>query len=251
MAEVEVQLERLTSPEVRERIASGWKTVVFGCGSIEQHGPHLPLFVDSEFGTWLALEVAQRLDRALIAPTIRVGCSEHHMNFPGSLTLRKETFHDVVIDYVSSLARHGFERILIIPCHGGNFKPLQEVEGRLQEAAGEARGQIWADLMGLVRLWRNVTEEAVGLGDRVGGHADISETAIMMARHPDVVRTGLAEPGYTGDLSREVIDSAIRNGLETVTPNGILGDARGGTPELGKKLIAAVADEIVNHFGEN
>ncbi len=251
MADEEIQLERLTSPEIRGRIEAGWKTALFGCGSIEQHGPHLPLFVDSEFGSWLTLEVAQRLDRVLVAPTIRVGCSEHHMNFSGSLTLRKATFHDVVIDYVTSLTRHGFERILIIPCHGGNFKPLQEVEGRLQEAAGEATVKIWADLMGLVRLWREVTEEAVGLGDRVGGHADISETAIMMARHPDVVRTDLAEPGYTGELSKEVIDSAIRNGLETVTPNGILGDARGGTPELGNKLIAAVADEIADRFRGN
>ena len=251
MADVERRLERLRSPEIRERIEAGWKTVLFGCGSTEQHGPHLPLFVDSEYGSWLTLEVARRLGRVLVAPMIRVGCSEHHMNFSGSITLRRETFEAVVTDYVTSLARHGFERILIIPCHGGNFEPLRDMEGRLQEAAGKATIETWIDLMDLIQLWKKVTEDVVGKGGQVGGHADISETAIVMARHPDLVRTDLAEPGYTGPLSSEVISRAIRDGLDTVTPNGILGDARGGTAELGEKLVATVADVIADHFCRN
>ncbi len=129
MTELEIQLEKLRSPEIRERIEAGWKTALFACGAVEQHGPHLPLFMDAEHGSRLAVEVARRLGQALVAPTIRVGCSEHHMAFSGTITLRQETFEAIVTDYVTSLTRHGFERILILPTHGGNFAPLLEYGG--------------------------------------------------------------------------------------------------------------------------
>jgi creatinine amidohydrolase len=77
-------LERLTSPEVRAAIDAGYTTVVVACGAVEQHGPHLPLCMDAEHGAALAEEVARRLGDALVAPPIRIGCSEHHMRFAGS-----------------------------------------------------------------------------------------------------------------------------------------------------------------------
>jgi creatinine amidohydrolase len=82
----------MTSPAVRKAIDGGSTTVVIACGAVEQHGPHLPLFMDAEHGVQLAEEVATRLGNALVAPTIRIGCSEHHMAFAGSMTLRVETF---------------------------------------------------------------------------------------------------------------------------------------------------------------
>ena len=68
-------------------------------------------------------QVARRLGHTLVAPTIRVGCSEHHMGFPGTLTLETSTFQAVLRDYCRSLARHGFETICLLPTHGGNFGP--------------------------------------------------------------------------------------------------------------------------------
>ena len=92
-------LERMRWPQVRAAIESGTTTVVVPCGAVEQHGPHLPLFVDAEHGTKLGEEVARRLGRALVAPTIRVGCSDHHMSFAGTISLRQGTFTAVCRDY--------------------------------------------------------------------------------------------------------------------------------------------------------
>jgi creatinine amidohydrolase len=248
MTEPEIRLERLRSTEIRERIEDGWTTVLFACGAVEQHGPHLPIFMDTEFGSRMAVEVAQRLGRVLVAPTIRVGFSEHHMAFSGTISLRQETFEAIVTDYVTSLARHGFERILILPTHGGNFAPLIEMEGRLQEASGESVVASYTDLIGLIELFRNEAEAELGLGDRIGGHADMAETSIMLNLHPDLVRLDLAEAGFQTELSEAVVERIIRDGLDSVTPNGILGDARGATADLGTRLIAAFATEVANFF---
>ena len=248
MTKLEIRLERLHSPKIRERIEEGWRTVLFACGAVEQHGPHLPLFMDAEFGSHMAVEVAQRLGRVLVAPTVRIGVSEHHMAFSGTISLRQETFEAVVTDYVTSLARHGFERILILPSHGGNFAPLAEMERRLQEAAGESVVVIYKDLLGLVKLFRTEAEAELGLGERIGGHADLAETSIMLSIHPELVRLDLAEAGFQAELSEDVIARIIREGLDSVTPNGILGDARGATEDLGMRVIAAFATEVTNFF---
>jgi creatinine amidohydrolase len=248
MTEPEIRLERLRSPVIRDLIDGGWKTVLFACGAVEQHGPHLPLFVDAEFGSRLALEVARRLGRVLVAPTIHVGCSGHHMSFRGTISLRPQTFEAIVTDYVTSLARHGFERILILPTHGGNFAPLAEMTVRLQEASGESVVTCYTDLLGLIKLLRDETEAEFGLGDRVGGHADVAETSIMLSLHPELVRLDLAEAGFQAELSHDVVARIFQNGFHSVTPNGILGDARGATERLGRRLITAAAAEVTAFF---
>ena len=246
-----LHLEHLTSPEAGAAIAAGYTTAVFGVGAVEQHGPHLPMFMDAEHGTRMAEEVAQRLGKALVAPTIRVGCSDHHMSFPGSLTVRVETLEALCRDYCTSLAHHGFTRILIIPTHGGNFGPLRGMASRLQEAvAPGAQVRVYTEVMDLIGVWRRATEETSGLQDRIGGHADVAETSVMLAIHPELVEMDRAEEGYRGDVDEAVLARIIREGLDTVTANGILGDARGATAATGERCIAALADRIAGHFRE-
>jgi len=250
MDDLELELERLRSPDVRARIQAGWTTVLFACGAVEQHGPHLPLFTDAEIGTHLALGVARRLGLTLVAPTIRVGCSDHHMAYAGTLSLRRETFEAVARDYVASLARHGFDRILILPTHGGNFGPLKAMEDRLSQAALPATVAAYTDLMGLVELWRREAEAELGLGSRIGGHADIGETSVMVSLHPDLVRSDLAEIGFQGALTEDVVARLMRDGIGSLASNGIIGDARGATPVLGRRLLEALADEVAGVFRE-
>src|SRR4029453_1045159 len=96
-----LELERMTWPEVRAALDAGCTTVVFACGAVEQHGPHLPLFTDAEIGSELSRRVATELGDALVAPTVRVGCSEHHMAFPGTISLEESTFAAVLRDSVA------------------------------------------------------------------------------------------------------------------------------------------------------
>jgi len=244
-------LEEMTTHEVESALEEGWRTAVIAVGAIEQHGPHLPLLVDAARGDRLAEEVARRLGSALVAPTIRIGCSEHHMSFSGTMTLRRSTLEAVCLDYVVSLARHGFERICFVPSHGGNFEPLADMLDDLRAAvAPECRVDAYTDLVGFIRLWEAaVSEVDPALTDRVGGHADLAETSEMLCIRPELVRLAQAEAGYDGDFDAALVERIFREGFRAVTPNGILGDARGATPEIGSACLAHAADGIVAALG--
>lgn len=245
----EILLEHMTWPQVKATIENGYTTAVVACGAVEQHGPHLPLFVDAEHGSKLSQEVAQRLGKALVAPTIRVGCSEHHMAFAGTLTLQTETFEAVCRDYCTSLARHGFKHICFIPSHGGNFGPLNNMLGRLGEAVGPGvKVLAFTDINGFIEIWTRIVEAEVGLGSRVGGHADIAESSVMMALHPQLVRQGEAVAGYGGSLTPELMQRLFAEGIGAITPNGILGDARGMSERIGQRCIAELADMLADYF---
>ena len=248
-APTELRLERLTWPDVEAALAAGRRTAVLPCGAIEQHGPHLPLRVDAEHAAALGLEVARRLGDALVAPEVRVGCSDHHLDFPGTLSLRRETFEAVHVDLCRSLARHGFTRVCCFSAHGGNFAPLAEMVGRLDEAAGpDCRVVAYTDLLGFLGLWRDVAEESAGLGARVGGHADLAESSITLALAPETVRAERAEPGVDTGLDPETVRATIRDGFRAVTRNGVLGDPTGMDAALGRRLIERMADLLAEHF---
>lgn len=239
-------LEEMTSPEVGAAIADGWTTVVVAAGAVEQHGPHLPLLVDAVRGDRLAVEVARRLGRALAAPTIRVGCSEHHMAFPGTISLRRTTLEAVCMDYCVSLARHGFRRICFVPSHGGNFGPLADMLDDLERAvAPGCRIQAYLDLMDFAAVWEEAVEEVAGLGERVGGHADIAESSEMLVLRPDLVRADLAEEGCMEPLA-EIVERMFRDGLKSVAPNGILGSALGMSEAIGRRCIERTADRVAD-----
>jgi creatinine amidohydrolase len=245
----ELIMERMTSPDVRAAMDGGRTTAIVACGAVEQHGPHLPLFMDAEHGERLAVEVARRLGDALVAPSIRVGCSEHHMGFAGTMSLRIETFEAICADYCVSLAGHGFRHIYLIPSHGGNYGPLAAMLGQLNRAVGlDTRVVAFTDLEGQIEVWRRVVEKESGLGGRVGGHADIAESSIMLILHPELVREERAAAGYSGALTPEVLKRVFEDGIGAVTPNGILGDARGMSAAIGRRCLAETADLLVDYF---
>jgi creatinine amidohydrolase len=144
------RLDEMSWPEILAAIGSGRRTVVAAAGSTEQHGPHLPLQTDTLLGTFLVQAVVERLPGVFQGPTIPFGVSEHHMPFAGTITLDSETFKSVVRQYAESLASHGFETIILIPSHGGNFRPLFELEQELGGRAGAARLLTYSDLQGFL-----------------------------------------------------------------------------------------------------
>jgi len=243
-------LEEMTWPEVEAALAAGRTTVVVALAAIEQHGPHLPLLVDAARGDLLALEVARRLgDEALVAPTIRVGCSEHHMTFPGTISLRRSTLEAVCMDYCVSLARHGFRKICLVPSHGGNFAPLGDMLDDLRAAVGpDCSVLAYVDLIGFMEVWMRAVRDGGGPVANVGGHADVAETSEMMVIRPDLVRGERFETGYTGGTDPAVFQRIFEEGLRAVTDNGILGDAHGASPELGRRCIAEAATAVAGAF---
>jgi creatinine amidohydrolase len=247
-------LEDLTWTEVELALTRGMTGIVVPLGAVEQHGPHLPLSSDADRSIALALRVADKLGDSLVAPALRVGCSEFHMAYAGTISLRPETLEAVCTDYATSLARHGFTDILFLSAHGGNFKPLREMLPRIQEAVAEVnpecRVDAYTDLIEVISVARWVVEEETGLGNRVGGHADIAESSEMLYLRPEFVRTELAEEGTLADYDEAEFEGIIEKGFRSVTANGILGDARGMRADLGEKLLDATARVIARGFIE-
>jgi creatinine amidohydrolase len=241
----------MTSAEIRTALAEGRRDVVVPCGAVEQHGRHLPLDVDAVHAERLGEEVAQRLGTALVAPTIRVGVSPHHLSFPGTISLQPTTFEAVYSDYCRSLAAHGFRNILCFSGHGGNFAPLAEMEQRLDDLVGpDTRVIVFADLHGLIGVWRTAVADAGGDPDSVGGHADVAESSVYSYLRPGAVRSDQLARGYTGPVDDEVLQRLFTGGIRALSDTGVMGDPHGFSDAIGELCVRRVADMIAAHFAE-
>jgi creatinine amidohydrolase len=244
----ELRIEHLTSPDIAAAIAGGMRTAVLPLGATEQHGAHLPLSVDSDHADRLGVLVAERLGDALVLPTVRIGCSAHHLGFAGTLSLRAETLEAICVDCCASLAAHGFSRVLIFSAHLGNYPLLGEIEPKLADQLPAGLQVIaFADSTAVLDAWRAAAQRIAGLADQVGGHADVAESSIMLAVRPAAVRSDLAEAGFTGSMDGALLARVFTDGVKSVAPNGVLGDPRSMSSELGFACMGAVADLLAGY----
>ncbi len=235
-----IHLEKMTWQMVETAIKSGYKTVFMAVGSIEQHGPHLPLGTDTYLGDALVTKAAEKLGNTLVAPTVRPGCSEHHLDFAGSLSISPELMIELLKEICISLDRHGFENIVLVPSHGGNFGPVGVA---VQSIAPVLNANLMAvsNLMGLIGILKESVAATGVSPDAAGGHAGAGETSFMLAYKPELVRKDAWKPGYIGPFTSKY----VREGFKAVTPTGVLGDPTVSTPEAGKMIIEKVSDMIV------
>ncbi|AGN01279.1 creatinine amidohydrolase [Salinarchaeum sp. Harcht-Bsk1] len=231
----------MVSPEIEAAIEDGTRTAVVAVGSIEQHGPHLPVNMDTLDGDELARRIAVELGDALAAPTIRPGCSGHHMAFPGTITIPPETLMDVIRGYCRSLDEHGFEHVVLVPTHGGNFGPVKTVA---PEIAREVDATVipLADLDEHMQLLNDGLAKAGIDYQQDVIHAGAAETAIVLAIDEGLVRTEEMEPGPEGEFSTARL---LSEGFDAITENGVLGDPREATAEAGETIVQTVVDAYV------
>jgi creatinine amidohydrolase len=242
-----LELDKLTWPQVRAEIEGGRDTIVIAFGATEQHGCHMPLATDALLGDHLARAVADRLD-GFIAPTVRVGCSEHHLGFPGTMSLGEETFHAVVGDLVRSLAGGGFRRIVLLPTHGGNFAPLAAAVARLEEPE-RALVVALTDLGVLFQIAQlGEREHGVPLGEG-GLHAGEWETSLLLAIHPELVRSEQAQAGFTGELQEAIEGIFTKGGVAALSENGTLGDPTRASVEHGERYWELAIELVLEQVG--
>ena len=241
----------MTWREVEEAVAAGKTTVVLACGATEQHGPHLPIGTDTFLGTAIAERAAQIAGNALVAPTLRPGLSDHHIDFPGTLTLRPETFLDLLADMCTSLARHGFDRIVIFPSHGGNADVMKaHVPWLARRLAGSCELVFsLGTLEKIQELAAWLAERGISIG-RSGAHAGFAETSMMLAYRGELVRTEEFEPGLVDEdfyrperIRASQLDSFIR-GIRAQSPNGVLGDPTDADADTGEQLLQMSAEAL-------
>src|SRR6201994_2659724 len=130
---------KLRADQLREQ-ARRDAIVILPVASLEQHGPHLPVEVDSRRGETVAARTATKMlakDQAvLVLPVLWTGLSEHHMSFGGTVTLDNATFATLVEGVVRSVLRHGFRRVVLLNAHGGNENALRSIVDDLMPKLG-------------------------------------------------------------------------------------------------------------------
>ena len=184
-----MKLEELTSPELRRVVESGVATAVVPFGSIEAHGGHLPLGSDALLADFVGAAVAERLG-AVLAPTVRVGCAEAHMQGSGTLSVPPETLRDVALHIARSLITHGFRVIVLVSTHGGNRAVLENAARQLNEQQPDVlacapRGD---------------------LGPTPGAHSGKWLTSVMLVVRPDLVDVEFADADIKGEARTATAD---------------------------------------------
>jgi len=236
-----VKMEEMTWEEIKRAIENGIDTVILIIGSIEQHGPHLPISMDTILGEILGERIAREIN-ALLAPVIRPGCSDHHIDFPGTITLSPFTLMQVIKDYCESLARHGFKNIVLIPTHGGNFAPVNTIAPEIaKELKGKANVIAIANLEEFLQVWVEAAKEfGINLNDI--GHAGAGETSILLAEKEELVKKDKIRKGYTGKLNTSAL---FTKGLKAFSEIGILGDPTKASKEIGERIIEKTVEYFV------
>jgi mycofactocin system creatininase family protein len=216
-----VQLGTTTWPEV-EAVA-GAALLVVPIGSTEQHGPHLPLDTDTRIAVALAERLALARPSVVVAPPLPYGASGEHAAFPGTLLMDHRTLAGVLTELVRS-ARATFAGVLLLSAHGGNQEALA-----LVAATAEHEGDA-------VVTW----SPNVPGGD---AHAGRTETSLLLALCPELVRLERAEPGRTESLA-DLLPQLRAEGVRPISSNGVLGDPQGASADEGRALLEALTTQL-------
>ena len=216
-----MELAGATWPQVE---AAGTRTVLaVPLGSLEQHGPHLPLDTDTRIGGAVAAGLAVRCHGVTVAPAVAYGASGEHADFPGTLLVGHAVLADLLVELVRS-ARRSFAGVVFVNAHGGNEEALVSVQRR---CTGEGDD---------VLVWRAMTPD----GD---AHAGRTETSLLLAIDPGAVRLQLAEPGRTEPIAA-LLPRLRAEGVRPVSSNGVLGDPTGANAEEGQALLDALVRDL-------
>jgi creatinine amidohydrolase len=251
------QLERMTWPEVEAALTRGVTAVLLPFGSIEQHGPHMPLDTDCFIARELANRVAEHAEREgatlLVAPTVNVTLSWYHMEFPGTMRLTTDTFLRVFRDVCDSLFHHGFETVVVVNGHGGNVAALTVAVNRYYEVTGRRMP---------VANWLDLASDVVADLETPTIHAEEAETSLALALGQRVEMDQATRDAFNrSDAVRDAglpwtsfgkYDAFHRGPsvivpmdmLREISPSGVIGDATRASVETGERILAAAVPRM-------
>lgn len=199
--------------------------LVVPVGACEQHGPHLPLDTDTRIAVALAEGLAGKFDEGdlLVTPPLTITASGEHASFPGTLSIGAEVMEQVIVELVRSADWSA--GVVLVNGHGGNRLPVERATRLLHSEQRKVLAW-WPSIAG---------------GD---AHAGDSETSMMLALAPDLVRMHRAEAGNTEPLA-DLLDEMVAGGVRAVSPNGVLGDPRHATASHGRTILTRLSIDLV------
>ena len=245
---MDLQWGHRTWEEARDAANAG-AIAVAPFGSVEQHGPALPLDTDVRIAEKIAADGAQAACerfgvQSLVLPTMPYGLALHHLRFPGTISLQPETYVAVIADILRCVVRHGFRKIAVITGHGGNTPALDlAMEKIVAEFAGQHPVRLAFFRMHndptFAALSRDIWKDEPSEG-QPGIHASRWETSETLADRPELVRR---EKMVRATHTRPDIPEWVWQ-TEEITPTGAFGDPSQARAELGERCWAAWAEAV-------
>jgi len=216
--------------------------VVIPTGSLEQHGPHLPLFTDSLLVTSVAQAVEKEIpDQMLLTPTLWLGASGHHLAMNGTLSASFDSYMGSIEDVISSLLPHGFYKFYVLNGHGGNTEP----NGMTLRKLKQREPRLWLGHQGYFAFSASAAARVLEGPTKFIRHACEAEASLMMHLHPHLVRMNkLRDDG----LSPEPPVKGMIHHFDEISQEGSLGYATLATAEKGKKLFDAAVKGVVEEL---
>tara|TARA_B100000073_G_scaffold249414_1_gene209620 strand:+ start:1196 stop:1888 length:693 start_codon:yes stop_codon:yes gene_type:complete len=215
-------------PDLRKKIKQKKQIAIIPVGSIEQHGPHLPISTDSDIVTEVSLRFSEKINGILL-PTINYGISDEHFPF-FNLSVKKSTLSKMLDDICESLIKNGISRILIINGHYGNLESLKGFERKKKRNRK----------IKVLSYWKYM--------DREFDHAGNVETSIMLAISKNVKMKNAKKGFQTDGMSKQEIskiNKLAQKSFPKVTGNGVWGDPTKSSAKLGRKIINEVVNNLV------
>lgn len=194
----------------------------------------------------LCERIAQKLGRTLVAPVIRPGCSEHHLAFPGTISVPSTLLNATIDAYIGSLKKAGFKNFVLVPTHGGNFGPMKRGYRNLTKKHRGVKIYGYFDLQRFVGVMNRVCAEFNITPEATGAHSGFAETSYVRAVRDDLVDMNLAEPGHVGVFDEDVSKRIFAKEMTALTKNGVLGDPTGASAEAGERIAEDLSSEIIS-----
>lgn len=237
-------LADLSSPETAALLPS-IELVLIPVGAHEQHGPNIAVSTDTVSAESLCQAAAALAGQHVaVAPAVPWGISWHHMRFPGTITLRPETLMAILEDIVSSLHAHGVQRFLFVNGHGGNSAVLVTACEEIKQISG---AEVVASIFGYALIEEEARKRLPASGI---GHGGADEAAVVMAVMPQRGKPGAATAPDLVDAMPESQRLLAQYGGVLARPyhertrNGVTGDARSATPEVGWEILHAASTRL-------
>jgi creatinine amidohydrolase len=240
----EIEWRKLRADQLRD-YARQDAMVIVPVGSLEQHGPHLAVEVDSRLVEGVSHATARIIaesEKVLVLPTVWTGVSEHHMSFGGTVSLDNAAFAAVIEGICRSVVRHGFKRIVLFNGHGGNDNALRVLTDELTTKYGVPIVQF--------TYWHAAAEPIADILETQSAlrHACEAETSLMMVLSPDCVtedRIALAKTNAAPDSGWPAGGGVYRwRSIGSMSVSGVLGNPEAASAEKGRLLLKAISETI-------